>query len=125
MSDPTAVVTGAYEAFGRRDLAAILGSLDESVRWRAPEVLPQGGVYNGRDNVEGFFRKIMESFDGLEVDVDEPISSGARVAVTGRARGTLKATGKDIRYPFAHVWTIENGRATAFDEYVDPAELLS
>ena len=42
--------------------------------------------------------------------------------VTGRASGHLRG-GQAAGYGFAHVWTVSDGRATRFDEYVDPDEM--
>jgi len=117
------LVTTAYEAFGRGDIPAILSILDPGIRWRAPQVLPHGGTFEGAEAVGGFFAGIGEPWSELEVRPDPPIASGGRVAVTGTAEGRLRASGEPASYGFVHVWTIRDGQAAAFDEYVDPAGL--
>jgi uncharacterized protein len=125
MSEQLDLVNGAYEAFARGDIDGVLGAVDPGVRWRVPAVLPHGGAFEGREGVGRFFAGLAERWDGLEVDADPPIADGDRVAVTGRATGRLRSTGAQTGYGFVHVWTLRDGRATAFDEYVDPApELL-
>jgi ketosteroid isomerase-like protein len=125
MSEQTDLVTSAYEAFARGDVEGVLGALDPGVRWRVPEVLPHGGAFDGAEDVGRFFAGLAERWDGLDVQADPPIANGDRVAVTGRATGRLKATGEETGYGFVHVWTVRDGRAAAFDEYVDPdPELL-
>jgi ketosteroid isomerase-like protein len=36
----------------------------------------------------------------------------------------VKATGKDSRSEWAHVWTIEEGQVTQMQEYVDTAAVI-
>jgi ketosteroid isomerase-like protein len=122
MSDQATLVGQAYEAFGRGDIPAVLDTLDPAVRWSTPEALPHGGDFDGRDGVGRFFAGLAERWEALEVEPDPPIASGDRVAVTGRARGKLR-DGGDADYGFVHVWTIADGHATAFTEYIDPAGL--
>ena len=122
MSEQTDLVSGAYEAFGRGDIPAILGRLAPSIHWRVPEAVPHGGEFDGPEGVGQFFAGIGERWDDLAVETDAPIGDGGRIVVTGHARGHLRG-GQAAGYGFAHVWTIADGRATAFDEYVDPGEM--
>jgi len=123
MSDPHQLVSSAYEAFARGDIPAVLDTLDPAVAWRVPDVLPHGGAFDGVDGVGTFFSGLGDHWADLDVRPDSPIANGERVAVTGIASGHLRATGESASYGFAHVWTFRDGRATAFDEYVDPAGL--
>ena len=46
--DNVELLRGTYEAFGRGDVAAVLGSFADDITWHAPAVLPQGGDARGR-----------------------------------------------------------------------------
>lgn len=112
-------VRGLYEAFGRADIPVILSSLDEDVAWSAPDNLPHGGVFEGREAVGRFFQGIGESWETLEVEIEDMVSGGERVVVLARARGRLRASGEETGYTAAHAWTVHDGRATVFVEYVN------
>ena len=55
--DNIKVVQEAYASFGRGDIEALLGSLDENVEWVLPGegLIPQAGTYRGRDVWRVFF----------------------------------------------------------------------
>ncbi|HEX2087951.1 MAG TPA: nuclear transport factor 2 family protein [Solirubrobacteraceae bacterium] len=117
-------IKGAYAAFAEGDVDAILARLDDDVEWTVPTVLPHGGDFHGRDDAARFFAGVMEKWDGIEVRVDDIVAERDRVVVLGRAQGRLRSAG-DAGYGFVHAWTLRDGRAVRFEEYVDPAELLA
>jgi len=117
------LVQGAYEAFGRGDIPGVLGILSDDVKWSVPEFLPQGMRVQGRDAVVGFFENLGSTWENLNVDVDDFVASGDRVCAIGSASGTTG--GAQVTYGFVHAWTVRDGAAARFDEYVDPPpELL-
>ena len=60
--DALSVVQDVYGAFGRGDIPAILGMLDEGVAWTSPRTLPQGGTYKGPGEVGSFFEKVVDFY---------------------------------------------------------------
>ena len=48
--------------------------------------------------------------------------AGERVIALGRCHAKNKATGTVIDAQFAHFWTLENGKATRFQQYADTAQ---
>jgi len=120
MSEPNAdVIANLYAAFGRGDVPGVLAMLDENIAWRAPENLPHGGTFSGREEVGVFFQGLGGMWDGLAVKVDDIISGGDRVISLVRANGTLRSTGDQTGYSGAHAWTMRDGVPVRFDEYVD------
>ena len=113
------VVRGIYDSFGRGDVPAILTALDEDIDWRAPDNLPHGGIFRGREAVGRFFQGIGESWENLAVDIEDIVTGGDRVVVLARAQGKLRATGEETGYTAAHVWTVQQGVPIRFTEYVD------
>jgi|tagenome__1003787_1003787.scaffolds.fasta_scaffold20331413_2 ketosteroid isomerase-like protein len=122
MSEQTDLVTGAYEAFARGDVPGVLERLDPAIHWRVAESVPHGGDFDGREGVGQFFAGIGESWADIEVKTNPPVAGNGTVVVTGRSSGHLSG-GQAAGYGFAHVWTISDGRATRFDEYIDPDEM--
>src|SRR3954451_12439743 len=113
------LIESAYAAFGRGDIAAVIGMLDDNVDWRSPAVLPQGGEFHGKDGVGQFFQGIGEGWSDLSLKV-ENVSEAGPDSVVGvvRADGTLRG-GEASGYGAAHVFTIRSGRVTQFREYTD------
>ena len=123
-NDNVELLRGTYEAFGRGDIPAVIGVLDENVAWITPAVLPHAMTVNGRDDVGAFFQKLASTWEDFNLEIDDFCASGDRVCVIGRAGGKLD--GKPASYGFVHAWTVRDGVCVRFDEYVDPSpELLS
>ncbi len=118
------LLRGIYEAFGRGDVPTILAALDEDIDWRAPESLPHGGDFRGRDGVGRFFQGIGENWEGLVLDIEDIVDGGERVVVLARVHGKLRATGEEARYTAAHAWTVHQGTPKRFTEYVDAPPTL-
>jgi ketosteroid isomerase-like protein len=125
MAEGVQVVQGAYEAFGRGDIEAVLGALSEDVDWSVTEAIPHGGDFRGRDEVGRFFQGIGENWEeGFSVEVEDMIDAGDQVVSQGRASGTLRNGGSEASYGFAHVFTVRDGQIVRFREYVDPDATL-
>jgi ketosteroid isomerase-like protein len=113
------VVRNIYDAFGRGDVPAILAALGEDIEWHAPENLPHGGEFRGRDAVGRFFAGIGENWQDLTLEIEDLLSGDERVVVLARIRGELRATGEQTGYTAAHAWTVRDGTPVRFDEYVN------
>lgn len=123
-NDNADLLRSTYEAFGRGDISAVMGVLDENIVWNTPAVLPHAMTVNGRDDVGAFFQKLASTWEDFNLEIDDVVASGDRVCVIGRAGGNLD--GQAASYGFAHAWTVREGVCVRFDEYVDPSpELLS
>jgi ketosteroid isomerase-like protein len=113
-------VQEAYEAFGRGDIPAILGLLDDGVVWSSPGTLPHGGTFKGPDEVGQFFGGLGASWEdlGLEVEAVDELAGDLVVGVV-QASGTRVGTGAAVSYGAVHVFSVRDGRITRFREYTD------
>jgi ketosteroid isomerase-like protein len=116
------VVQGAYDAFRRGDVPAIIEVLHDDVDWHVPAVLPHRFDGRGRDDVRRFFEQLMGLWDELGVETEAFVVSGDHVVVLGRASGKIR--GRAAGYGFAHVWVMADGKVAQFFEFVDPDEEL-
>jgi|SRR5215471_16326004 len=113
------VVRGAYAAFAKGDIGAILDLLGNSVQWSAPKTLPQGGHFEGRDGVQQFFEGVGAAWESLTIEPEVIDELGAD-RVVGVVRGTGKLRqGGAASYGAAHVFDVTDGKITRFREYVD------
>ena len=114
------VVRGIYEAFGRGDVPAVLGSFDAEIEWHEAHGLPYGGVYRGPDAVaQNVFGPLVEDIPDFTVAPAEFFESGDRVVALGRYTGTAKESGAELDVPFAHEWTVRDGKVVHFHQHVD------
>jgi ketosteroid isomerase-like protein len=117
------VVQRSYEAFARGDMDAVLADMDEGIEWQQAQGLPHGGTYRGVADVRA------NVFDPLDRDwwsafAAEPaefLDAGDEVVVLGRYRGVAKETGKVLDVPFVHVWSLRDGKAWRFRQFLDTA----
>jgi uncharacterized protein len=119
------LIKGAYAAFGRGDIPAIVDMVDDQVDWSSPRTLPQGGDYQGRDAVMKFFEAVGAAWETLSVEqdvVDE--IAGDRVVGVVRLSGTLRG-GKASGYGSVHVFDVRGNKIVRFREYVDVDQAIT
>jgi len=120
------VINGIYEAFGQRDFAAVLDMFGPTIEWIAAvnSPLADRSPYRGLDEVrEGPLMRIAANFGSLLVRVDEIFSAGDKVVALGFYDGVYKTNGKRFQAQVAHIWTIADGKAVKFQQYVDTYQL--
>lgn len=97
MNEAIAVTRRAYAAFSARKLDAVAELLASDCTWRVGGRNQVSGVYEGREQVLGFFRRLAEVTDGtFQVTLDDlgQLNSGlvAAVATISGARAGLAST---------------------------------
>jgi ketosteroid isomerase-like protein len=117
------LVQRSYVAFARGDLDAVMADMDAEIEWHQAQGLPHGGYYRGIAEVR---RNIFDPLDEqwweeFSATPDEFLDAGAEVVVLGRYRGVAKGTGKRLDVPFVHVWTVRDGKAVRFRQFLDTA----
>lgn len=127
MSEPNVrAVRGIYEAFGRGDVPAVLGAFSPGIVWNEAENFryADGNPYVGPEAVlHGVFARCVGEWDGFAVEVTEVLDAGETVVVVGRYKGTFRATGRPQHTQFAHVWRLEGGKVTRFQQYADTLQV--
>jgi ketosteroid isomerase-like protein len=116
------IVSKIYAEFAAGNIPAVLELFDPSIEWFAAENSPLAdrSPYRGLNQiVEGVFTRIGLEFPGLTIQVDELLDAGNKVAMLGRYHGVRKSTGKGFHAQVAHVWTMTDGRASKFQQYLD------
>ena len=117
------IVKRSYEAFARGDMNGVLADVHPEIEWQQAQGLPHGGVYHGVAEVRrAIFDPLDEEWwDEFSATPHEFLDAGTNVVVLGRYRGVAKGTGKELDVPFAHVWTVRDGKATRFRQFLDTA----
>ena len=110
------VVRRVYDAAARRDVPAVLALYDPEVELDATRVDivgPMGqSTFRGHAGLRSFFREWHEAWENIEYDFEDLIDAGDQVVsvVTRRARGL--ASGADVEWHVALLWTLREGRVT-------------
>ncbi|HZV65375.1 MAG TPA: nuclear transport factor 2 family protein [Telluria sp.] len=117
------LVMHAYEMYKNRDIKGILALCDDKVEWMGPEseLIPFAGNHHGKDQVAQFFSKLEQAQDAVRFEPHDFIADGDKVAVTGDAAWHVKGTGQTYEGPWAHVFTLRNGKIARFEQYVHTA----
>ena len=120
------IVQDFYAALGRGDVAAVLGLLDPQVEWTEAERFPYySGTWHGPQAVlDNLLKRLAQDWHDFSATANDFVVEGNRVVSFGVYAGMYKRTGKSIAAPFAHLWTVRDGKITSFLMYTDTAKIL-
>jgi ketosteroid isomerase-like protein len=65
--------------------------------------------------------RLGSEWDGFRAEPDEVLDAGDTVVGLGYYSGRYKATGKEFRAQFAHVFKLRDGKIVKFQQYTDTA----
>ena len=128
-SDRTPVartVVASYEALNQSDIDAAMEALAEDAEWHESEVLPDTGVYRGREAIRAFLTDFLGSWESFHQTVVEVREEGDQVLVLIH----LEADAAEARSPMSTPATRISGRSRAargirVDAFYDRAEALA
>lgn len=119
MSANVDLVKNFYNHFKTQDKQSYLRLCDDDIEWTVMKNVPNGGTYIGKQDVfEEYFPKLFSNFKEFHAIPEEFLDAGQRVVVLGKYQGIGK-TGKKFQSPFAHIYTIKNGKISKFKQYTD------
>ena len=111
-----ALIKSAYDAFSRGDTKSAFAVFAENILWHVPGRGPLSRDYRGHAEVAGFFDHFMGLSEGtFRLQIDQILADRDRVVVL--CRESASRAGRSWSSPQVHVWTVKDGRATAFWEY--------
>lgn len=115
-------VRALYAAFAKGDMPAALACMADDIVWNEAENYPYAdrNPYVGPEAVlHGVFARIGGDWHGFSAVSDEIIDGGETIVSLGHYSGTSKATGREMRAQFAHVFRVKNGKIAGFQQYAD------
>lgn len=114
------IISGLYGAFAEGDVPGVLGAMDPMVNWTEAEGFLYGGTYIGPDAIlENVFMKFGTEWEGFSAVPGQIVEEGNTVVALGTYSGKYLKTGNRMEVPFAHVWTLRDGKITRFVQYTD------
>lgn len=118
-----AVIQQIFACFGKGDVPGILHTLAADVRWNilpAPNV-PWTGLRHGQAGATEFFTVLEANEVPTQFEPREFIAQGDKVVAHVQYAARVKATGREYTTYLIQIWTVQNGKVTAIDQYTDTA----
>jgi len=117
------IIESLYSAFEVGDIPKVLAGLDEKVVWNEAEgnKYADGNPYIGPQAVlNGVFARIGADYEYFKlVNIQLHEMENNQVLATLRYQAKLKKNGETYDAQVAHLWTLKNGKAIAFQQYLD------
>lgn len=122
------IVQNLYSAFAKGDVPAVLQKFDPKIEWNEAENFPyaDGNPYIGPKAVlEGVFARLGAEWEYWHLTEQSYYEANSgEVIVTGRYKAKNKTTTKEINVQFVHIWTLEDGLVTKFQQYADTYQTI-
>jgi len=117
-----------YALLGERDYEAVMSYLTDDIVWIVADNSPfaDRSPYHGIAEVRsGIFDRLAAGFDKLVFDADEifECGGGERVVALGYYYFRFHGQVVERKAQVAHVWTIRDGRAVKFQQYLDTLQV--
>jgi ketosteroid isomerase-like protein len=103
---------------------ALWEALDPEVEWVVDPLGLLAGTYRGHEGVRSFIGQFRESFDRVQIDLDETIDAGDFVVALGRIRSHGKGSGVTAEQPAGWVYRVREGLILGWRVYFRPTEAL-
>jgi ketosteroid isomerase-like protein len=121
------LVQSLYAAFGRGDLDTLYAAAAPDIDWEAigpPEDYPLFGKRRGVAGMKEFFATLTQHEDISEFTPRDIRGAGDKVFALGHYTITIKKTGRRIACDWCHVFTLRDGKVTAWREHTDSAAFV-
>ncbi|WP_246085356.1 nuclear transport factor 2 family protein [Paucihalobacter ruber] len=120
------VIDQLYKAFAAGDVPAVLAAMDPGIVWNEAEsnFYADGNPYIGPEAVlNGVFGRVLAEHEYFNLqDIELHDMTNNKVLATLRYDAKHN-NGKTFNAQVAHLWTLNNGKITAFQQYVDTKKL--
>jgi ketosteroid isomerase-like protein len=114
------ILQNAYAGFATGDVHAALGIMADDIQWTETDGFPLAGTYVGPQAVlEGVFMRLGEIGDDFAVVPEQFVADGDTVVALGSCRWKHKSSGEPADVKMVHVWTLNSGKAVAFQQHID------
>lgn len=119
-------VEAAYRTILARDWSEFRELLSEDVEleFAGPEGTPIAGCWRGRDEVVVATVRNYCQLEDQRPELLAVLAQGACVAVIGREKGRLRATGRTYDIPWMHLFTLRDGKIARIYGFCDTHAMM-
>ncbi len=122
--DNVDVVQGAWDAFGRGDIDAVLEAIAPSAETRLPASLPWGGTYAGPEGFRDFLARLGDNYDQFSATPQKVLGADDNhVVVVAKTKGRTKA-GATIEGRAIWLYQLRDGKIADAESFGDTAQIL-
>jgi uncharacterized protein len=121
------MVQSVYAALARHDDKTVVANVTSDVDWRVngrPGACPIIGEWKTPRGLVEFLQLLGQSVDFLEITPRGYYARWDKIFVLGSSRFTIRENNRRVEIDWAHVFTIRDGKISAFFEYTDTASLV-
>jgi len=124
--DRAELVRTTFESFMRGDPGPIVERLAPDVEWRNPPQAIEPGVRRGPAEFEAVLDGLLDSFEQLEIEIQELVESDDAILTRTQVDGRGRASGAPLHQRFFQVMRFDGDLLGAFEWYIDsPAALAA
>jgi ketosteroid isomerase-like protein len=114
----TDVIRSFYDRLAVNDAPGALALMADDIEWTTMWHYKVVGRGPG-PVAEGLFKPLMAEWTRFSFASTEFVTEGETVVSLGVFRGVHGMTGKASEARYAHVWTVRDGKITAFRQFID------
>jgi ketosteroid isomerase-like protein len=113
-----------FDAYQRRDIDALLATVDPEVEWYPllPVLLRGETVYRGHGGVRELVRELDAAFVEFQAELSDIRDLGERVLASGKIRGRGKESGVATESDIVWLVELKDGKGLRIREYLTPNE---
>jgi ketosteroid isomerase-like protein len=110
MAENSDIVRKAFDAFSRRDAAALIALSDPDIVFRPPtgRLAGRDEPYRGHEGLRAYLADVGRVWQELRSEPDEYVELGDRVLCTGRVYAW--GVGRVVDAPAGWLWRLRDGR---------------
>ena len=125
MASNTDIVRGVFDAFSRRDLAALRDLADPGIVFVPPTGRLAGRTepYRGHDGMRQYFRDVAAVWEELRLSPRDFRASGDRILVTGRV--SARSRSRTVSGSTGWIWRVRDGKVTYVRVYSSAADAIA
>ena len=113
-----------YQALSQGDAQGIAALCTADVRWEITPGFPHSATFVGLDAVfNDFFVPLMQDFESWRTVPETFLDAGDHVIALGHYHSRAKPTGKEMTARFAHVWSLDDGKAARLRHHADTVQM--
>jgi steroid delta-isomerase-like uncharacterized protein len=118
-----AVIEKVYVDFAKGNIPEVLSAMADDIEWNEAENFPyaDGNPYVGSEAVlNGVFKRIGEEWEYWNLtNLKYQQMTNDKILTTGRYDAKYKKNGRKINMQMAHLWTLNDGKITSFQQFAD------
>ena len=121
------LIQSVYEAFGRGDVAFIVGRVTDDTQWDfavADSDVPWHSAVHGHAGVPHFLAAFADNVALATFEPRHFVASGDDVIVDVHLAYTVRKTGKPVDEDQLHWWSIRDGKVTRLRHFEDTRQVI-